>query len=137
MPLKSAAALPRNDEMRRRIDAASRFVVFQNILGPFWGMLKKEEAFSLILARCDYEPEWSSTPEAVTLRFRRVGSAPDEAFAPESFSAPPRWGYGSDRLGIISLVFQQGLQGWFAMPSDRFTIVHGIERQKARKANVR
>jgi hypothetical protein len=118
--------------MRGRIDAAGRFVVFQTFIGPppRTNMLKKFDAFALILEKCGYEAVWRHDDRTLTLSFRLA----DGATAPESFDAELRFGIASDQDLMLSKVFEAGLKGWRALPSDMFSILRGIEEQKHRGA---
>lgn len=108
--------------MRKRHDAASKLVVFYDILTPIdWGT-KAERAFELILEQCGYEPIWVEAEDRMTLRFR----AKDGSVAPEAFSAPIRYGPDVTRQILQRDVLGEGLQGWRALGSDQFHIEHSI-----------
>ena len=117
--------------MRGRVDAASSFVVYQNLIGPpprTYG-LRKHEAFALIMERCGYEAVWNETAGLITLQFRCINAG---ELATETFESASRFGFGSDQDLMMSRVFESGLKGWFAMPSDLFTIHFSIAEQKLR-----
>lgn len=117
--------------MRGRVDAASNFVVYQNLIGPpprTYG-LRKLEAFALIMERCGYEAEWKEDAGHITLRFRCTHTG---ELATETFESASRFGFGSDQDLMMSKVFEAGLKGWFAMPSDLFTIHFSIAEQELR-----
>lgn len=108
--------------MRKRYDAASRYVVFHDILTPVAHGVKTEEAFALILEQCGYEPIWSEDERGVMLRLRVHASG---EIVPESF--------GRDRVKgsvavlrdrIMSGICAQGLQGWRALPRDQYALDH-------------
>jgi hypothetical protein len=118
--------------MRGRIDAAGRFVVYQTFIGPppRTYMLRKSEAFALILEHCAYEAVWDHDNKTLTLSFRLQ----DGTVAPERFEAELRFGIASDQDLMMSKVFEAGLRGWRALPSDMYSILHSIEEQKHRRA---
>jgi hypothetical protein len=121
----------RNDAVRGRVNAASKFVVYQNLIGPparSYG-LRKPEAFALIMKRCGYEALWKEDAELLTLRFRNLATG---ELATETFEAASRFGFGSDQDLMMSKVFEAGLKGWFATPSDLFAIRFNIAEQRLR-----
>lgn len=112
-----------------RIDAAGRFVVFQNMIGPprkTYG-LKAADAFALILERCGYTAKWGTEDDRITLGFQLNGQT-----VPVRFELPMQFGFEFDKEFVMSAVFENGLKGWKALPSDMHTIVHGIAEQELR-----
>jgi len=114
-----------------RIDAAGRFVVFQNLIGPPAKThgLKPTDAFALILERCGYCAEWSEENGRIGLRFRQC----DGELAPVRFDMPIRFGFETDKDFVMQAVFENGLRGWLALPSDVHAIIHSIAEQDLRQ----
>lgn len=111
----------------RRVDAAGRFVVFQNLIGPpnkTYG-LKPAEAFVLILERCEYKAVWSTEGDRLLLHFQR----PDGVLAAVRFERRIEFNVELDKDLLLPEVFENGLKGWKALPSDRYAIVHAIAEQ--------
>ena len=106
--------------MRKRYDAASRYVVFHDILTPLAHGVKTEEAFALILEQCGYEPVWSEHERGVTLRLRMRASG---EITPDSFERDRMKGNNAVlRDLIMSHVCMKGLLGWRMLPRDQYTI---------------
>lgn len=113
-----------------RIDAAGRFVVFQNLIGPPLAVrgLKPTEAFAAILERCRYKPLWNEVDGQISLQFLRA----DGQLAPVRFELPMQCGFEFDKAFVMNAVFENGLQGWQALPSDTHSQVHSIAEQDLR-----
>ena len=109
--------------MKKRWDAASKFVVFHDILVPLVWSATKPQAFALILEQCGYEPIWSEGKAQMTLRFRSKDST---ELAAECFVRDLRSGPVLTRETLMSDACEAGLRGWRTLPRDSFAIQHGI-----------
>jgi hypothetical protein len=110
--------------MRKRWDAASKLVVFHDILVPLAHGVTTERAFALILEQCGYEPLWTEDEQGMTLRLRLRGS---DELAPERFARDRSQGnHAVLRQRIMSSVCTKGLLGWRTLPRDQYTIEHSI-----------
>ncbi len=109
--------------MKKRWNASAKYVVFHDILVPLdWGTTK-ERAFALIMQQCGYEPVWLESERGTRLQFR-LGNTSHLSAA--SFAHDHRYGAHATRDMLMVEVFAARLQGWRALPSDRFAIEHSI-----------
>jgi hypothetical protein len=118
----------------RRIDAAGRFVVFQNLIGPprkTYG-LKAPHAFALILKQCGYQAIWGGDVDRLTLHFQQS----DGRLAPISFERRIEFTFELDKDLLMTAVFENGLKGWLALPADKFAIVHSMAEQELRNGRI-
>ena len=107
--------------MRKRYDAASKLVVFHDVLVPLVHGVKTEEAFALILEQNGCEPAWSEDALGVTLRLRIRGREID--VLPHAYARGMRSGnYLVQRSFIMSSVCAGGVGGWRALGSDDYCI---------------
>lgn len=110
--------------MRKRWDAASRYVVFHDILVPLAHGVTTEEAFALIVEENGCEPVWTEDALGVTLRLR---VRENDDVLHDSYARSHRRGNSeTQRSFIMSSICNRGVRGWRALPRDEYSLQQGV-----------